>query len=72
MNKAEKLIKLVGVPERVKELTGINISRQTVYNWASKGRKMGGECFRLKVRLHVGQLFTTEKWIRNFLTEIGE
>ena len=68
-----ELMKLVDVPARVNDLTGASISRQTVYNWASKGRKVfrTGEAVHLKVKLKAGQLFTTEKWVRDFLTKIG-
>ena len=72
MSEAKNLVKLVDVPARVHELTSIDVSRQTVYNWASKGRKVNGERVYLKVELHVGQLFTTDKFVRKFLTEIGE
>ena len=49
-----KIIGLAGVPARVKELAGINITRQTVYNWASKGRKSHRLCEPVRLRTIYG------------------
>ena len=72
--KEVKLLKLVEVPAIVLKMTGLTVSRQTVYNWASIGRRLRGtqDHVHLKVMRKIGQLFTTEKLIHNFLIEIGE
>ncbi len=70
----KNLMTLAEVPGYVEELTGASISRQTVYNWSTKGRKIRGTKVRvhLKVMLKIGQLFTTKMWVKEFLENIGE
>ena len=67
-------IKIANVSELVEKLTGVKISRQTVYNWILKGRltKHAKERIYLRYESRAGQLYTTEKWIKDFLRWVGE
>lgn len=61
-------MRLADVPRYVEDITGIARSRQTVYNWATKGVK--GNV--LKTELKAGQMFTKDIWVLDFLAKLGE
>lgn len=57
------LMRLSEVPDYVFKRTGRRVSRQTIYNWASKGR----EGVKLRTTLKIGQMFTLEGWVDAFI-----
>ena len=66
------LITLSKVPAILRELTGVIRTRVTVYNWARAGRiNAHGQKIKLKVYRRLGQLYTTEEAVINFLRELG-
>ena len=50
----------------IEKMEGVEVSLQTVYNWATVGRKG----VVLRTRTKAGQRFTTQKWVREFLDGI--
>lgn len=67
-----KHIKMVDVIPYVKQKTGMLRSRATIYNWATKGVKVGGQTFKLQHKLIVGQMVTTTEWVDTFLARINQ
>ncbi len=66
----ETEMKMTEVAEYVKSMTGIQRSRATIYNWASKGVEVGGGLVRLATISRAGQLFTDKAKIDEFLAKI--
>ncbi len=65
------LIQIKNVPELVEKLTGIKRSRTTVYQWIKVGRVIyGGDIIKLKTIKRLGFLFTTRKYIEEFLEKL--
>jgi len=62
-----KRIKLSEVPSYVDEKYDIEVSRQTVYNWA----KTGIHGIRLKTVKKAGRLLTTAGWVDEFVNDTG-
>lgn len=48
-------------------MEGVTVTLQTLYNWATNGRR--GVVLKTKTKL--GQRYTTQRWIREFLSGIG-
>ena len=68
----DKPIPLGNVPALVQSLYGVRISRQTVYNWITKGREAGtGSRATLRYVVKVGRFFTTQKALEEFVSQIG-
>lgn len=63
-------MKLADVPAYVKEKTGVDRSRQTVYNWAKEGVTVAGQKFKLETETKLGQLFTRSEWVDAFLARL--
>lgn len=63
-------MRLADVPAYVILKTGIKRSRQTVYNWATKGVTLAGESVKLRTEMKAGQIFTREEWLDEFLAKI--
>ena len=66
MEKYDDMMQLSAVPSYVLGKTGREITRQTAYNWASKGVR--SELLRT-VRV-AGQLHTRREWVDDFLGRI--
>ena len=58
-----KKLKLADVPEYLATHYNINVSRQTVYNWARTG--VGGDV--LESRKHPRGRYTTTRWVDDFV-----
>ena len=66
------LIKLGKVPAILKELTGVTRTRATIYNWTKKGRiDTCGQMIKLRAYKRLGQIYTTNAAIMEFLKGIG-
>ncbi len=60
------------VPAKVKELSGVTRGRQTIYNWAQKGRiDQQGTMRKLKTEVRCGQVYTTMEWLLDFMRNMG-
>lgn len=68
----EQRMKMGAVVAYVEEKTGVRRSRQTVYNWASRGIKVAGQEFKLKTETHAGQAFTCQEWVDEFITHLDQ
>ena len=68
-----ELIKFKNVPALVYEIYGVKVVETTIHKWRSKGRRSGDgtKIVKLKTTKRIGRIFTTEKWIREFVTEIS-
>jgi hypothetical protein len=64
--KPPKMIPLADVVPYLAERHGLNVTRQTVYNWARSGRR--GQF--LRTTRQAGQLRTTEGWVNDFLNRV--
>lgn len=62
-----KRMKMSEVPRYVQYHYGIEISRQTAYNWA----KTGIRGVQLKTVRKAGKLFTTKGWLDDFIQSTG-
>lgn len=59
------------VPYMAKTM-GIERTRQTVYNWATKGVERGlGRVVFLRTIKQAGRLNTTREWVREFVDEVS-
>ena len=61
------------IPPLVKALTGVSVSRQTVYNWKTTGRRALSDperIVRLQTVVRAGRVFTTREWVQDFLREV--
>jgi len=56
----------------VRERTGMKRSRATIYNWTTKGIKVGGEVIKLPHAYSAGQMVTKKLWIDVFLTKVDQ
>lgn len=65
-----KRMRLAEVPAYVLGKTGVERSRQTVYNWVKNGVTISGQAIKLGTTTHAGQLFTTETLVDIFLAKI--
>ena len=73
-----KYLRLSEVPEYVLQLTGMTIIRQTIYNWAYRGRLVDrnnpdSERIRLQTtKFESGSkvIYTSEEWVEDFLREL--
>lgn len=50
----------------IEKMEHVTISLMTVYNWAVRGKR--GSILQTKMKL--GQRFTTQKWIREFIHNV--
>ncbi len=66
------LMALSAVPNYILEKTGVKRSRQTVYNWVSKGVKNTEQTFKLRTETKAGQVYTRADWIDTFLSQIDQ
>jgi hypothetical protein len=65
-------IPLGKVPAIVKTRCGINKTRVTIYNWATKGRRnINGVVEKLKTVEIVNHYYTTSEWLDAFLRSMG-
>jgi hypothetical protein len=63
---------LHSVAKRVHELTGILVTRATVYNWVKTGRiGLGATRVKLHTVKRCGRRWTTEEWLNEFLRKVG-
>ena len=60
-------MRLSEVPAYLDREHNIEGTRQTVYNWAQKGKK--GTL--LQTTTKAGQLYTTENWVDEFVESVG-
>ena len=68
----ERLIPLSTVPSLIAALTGVWRHRATVYRWAKVGcRSLDARVVKLKTEKRMGQLFTTEEAVKEFIREVG-
>ena len=67
------LIKFKDVPALIYRIYGVKIVESKVHKWEKKGRRSGDgtRIVKLKTTKRIGRLFTTEKWIREFVKEIS-
>ena len=67
-----KLIKISAVPALLAELTGVSRQRLTIYNWIKKGcRTHDARIVKLKIKKRMGQIFTTQARLEEFIREVG-
>lgn len=67
----KNVIQIRDVPELIEKLTGIKRSRPTIYQWIKVGRVIyGGEIIKLKTVKRLGFLFTTRKYVEEFLEKL--
>ena len=70
--KNKDLIKIRDVPKLLLELTGAGRTRITVYQWVRYGRESyAGEKIYLKTVRRLGYLYTTRKWVEEFIRSLG-
>lgn len=70
--KNKDLIKIVNVPALLYEITGVTRTRATVYLWATKGRQSKyGTILKLRTVRRLNQLYTTRKWVENFIRDVA-
>lgn len=62
-----KKLKLSEVPAYLDRQHEIEVTRQTVYNWAKNGKRGT----KLRTVTKAGKLYTTENWVDDFLASIG-
>ncbi len=68
----KKLIPLSAVPAILATLTGVTRSKPTVYNWVRYGcRTTDARIVKLGAEFKMGQWFTTQKQIEEFIEETG-
>lgn len=66
----KKYLRLKDVPLYVKDKTGVEICRATVYNWATNGRiAYDGSKVVLQTERKTPIRVTTEAWVDSFLQE---
>ncbi len=71
MAKRKDLIKIRDVPALILKMTGCTRTQATVYMWTRKGiRAYDGSTAKLKVTKRLGHLYTTKKWVEEFLRSI--
>ena len=67
----KNVIQIRDVPELVEKLTGIKRSRTTINQWIKVGRVIyGGDIIKLKTVKRLGFLFTTRKYVEEFLEKL--
>ena len=71
--KHSELIRFKDVPALVYRIYGVRVVETTIHKWRSKGRRSGDSTriVKLKTTKRIGRIFTTEKWIREFVEEIS-
>lgn len=70
--KNSDLIKLEDIPPIIREMTGVDRCRATVYNWAKKGRAAyDGTTVKLTTSKRLGALYTTRAWLDIFIRRVG-
>ncbi len=70
--KDEEYIKLAKAAPLVYEITGVSRKHWSLAKWASKGRRSAnGKIVRLKVSKRLGRIYTTRKWLEEFIREVG-
>ncbi len=70
MEEEKKFLRLKDVPLYIKDKTGVDVCRATVYNWATHGRiAYDGRRIILQVERRIPVRTTTEQWVDNFLQE---
>lgn len=70
--KNSDLIRVEDVPALVTELTGVVRGKPVVYHWIKRGRiSRTGQLIKLKATKRMGNLFTTRKWLQEFIDEVG-
>lgn len=62
-----KRLKLGEVPAYIYNKYGVEVSRQTVYNWAKKGVRG----IRLRTIRKANKWWTTAAWVDDFVTDTG-
>lgn len=62
-----KRLALGDVPAYIERTHGVNFTRQTVYNWAKKGKRG----MKLWTTTVAGQLYTTEEQVDEFFIQLG-
>ena len=66
------LVKIVDVPKVLMRIWGVVRKRDTAYKWIADGSLTHDKKrVKLQTTKKLGQLFTTETWIRKFVTEIS-
>lgn len=64
----KQLIKIADVPVLVLELTNLHRTRTCIYQWIKVGRiNSDGERIKLKTTKRLGFLYTTRKWVKEFV-----
>lgn len=70
--KNNDLIKIRDVPKLLLELTGIDRTRITVYQWVRYGRESyAGERIFLETTRRLGYIYTTREWVEKFIRSMG-
>jgi len=62
-----KLLKINDAPAYIERKYGVEVTRQTMYNWIRRGVR--GE--KLRSTRKVNKLYTTEGWIDDFVDRIS-
>lgn len=70
MEERKKYLRLKDVGLYIKERTGLDVCRATVYNWTTKGRiAYDGRRIILQTVCKLPVRVTTEEWVEDFLQE---
>lgn len=67
-----EFITLGRVPAYLKQIEGVSRTRQAIHNWAVKGFNKNGQIIKLKTVKRVRYLYTTRKWVRDFLANFDK
>lgn len=64
----KQLMKIADVPTLVYKLIGIKRTRTCIHEWIRVGRiNSDGERIKLKTTKRLGFLYTTSKWVEEFI-----
>lgn len=70
--KDEEYIKLEKAAPLVYEISGVSRCRSALAKWARYGRRSAvGKKVRLKTSKRLGLIYTTRKWLEEFIRAVG-
>lgn len=70
--KENEYISMVKAAPLVHEISGVSRSHWSLEKWSRGGRiASNGEIVKLKVSRRLGRLYTTRKWLEEFIRKIG-
>lgn len=70
--KNDEYIKLSVAAPMVYEITGVHRCVWSLQKWYRKGRRSScGKIVRLKIARRLGLVYTTRKWLEEFIRQVG-